>query len=80
MLVVKNYQRGSCEKVRGSGEEIQEVTKFKYVGVLIYMEGRTGEELAHMVLEERKLYGTMSKSWKENMISRKVNRELYEKV
>ena len=40
---------GSCEKVRVSGEEIQEVDKFNY------LDGGMGEEGAHRVLEGRKV-------------------------
>ena len=32
------------------------------------------------MLEGRKVWGTMAKLWKENMISREVKRELYERV
>ena len=38
-----------------------------------------GEEVAHRVLEGIKVWGTMPKLWKENMVSRVVKRELYEK-
>ena len=38
------------------------------------------EEVAHRVLGGRKVWGTMTKLWKENMISREVKRELYERV
>ena len=39
-----------------------------------------GDEAAHRVLEGRKVWGTMAKLWKENMISREVKRELYGRV
>ena len=65
--------------MRVSGEKMQEVDKFNYLGVMISTDGGMGEEVAHMVLEERKVFGTMM-LWKENMISREVKRELYEKV
>ena len=35
--------------------------------------------MAHRVLEGIKVWGTMPKLWKENMVSRVVKRELYEK-
>ena len=38
------------------------------------------EEVAHRVLEGRKVWRTIAKLWKENMVSRVVKRELYEKV
>ena len=38
------------------------------------------EEVAHRVLDGRKVRGKMVKLWKENMISREVKRELYERV
>ena len=80
MLTIKKDQMGSCEKVRVNGEELQEVDKFKYLGVMISTDGGMGEELAHRVLEGRKVWGTMAKLWKENMVSREVKRELYERV
>ena len=39
-----------------------------------------GEEVAHKLLEGRKVWGTMAKLWEENMISRLVKREFYERV
>ena len=45
--------------------------KFKYLEVMISTDGGMGEEVAHMVIEGRKVWGTMAKLWKENMISRK---------
>ena len=33
-----------------------------------------------MVLEGRKVWGTMANLWKENMISRELKREVYERV
>ena len=59
---------------------MQEVDKFKYFRVMISTDGGRGEEVAHRVLEGRKVWGTMAKLWKENMISREVKRELYERV
>ena len=80
VLMVKMDQMESCEKVRVNGEELQEVDKFKYLGVMISTDGGMGEELAHRVLEGRKVWGTMAKLWKENMISREVKRKLCERV
>ena len=42
--------------------------------------GMGGEGVAHRVLEGRKVWGTMARLWKENMIFREVKRELYERV
>ena len=39
MLTIKKDQMGSCEKVRVNGEELQEVDKFNYLGVMISMDG-----------------------------------------
>ena len=44
---------GSCEKVRVNGEEMQEVDKFNYLGIMISTDGGKGEELAHRVLGRR---------------------------
>ena len=35
------------------------------------MDGGMGEEVAHRVLEVRKIWGKMVKLWKVNMISKK---------
>ena len=69
---------GSCDKVRVNGEEMQEVDKFNYLGVMISTNSGMGEEVAQSVPEGR--LGTMAKLWKENMVSREVKRDLYEKL
>ena len=71
---------GSCEKVTVNGEEMKEVDKFNYLGVMISSDGGRGMEVAHRVLDGRKVWGRMAKLWKENMISREVKRGLYERV
>ena len=40
VLVVKKYQKGSCEKVSVSGEERQKVEKFNYLGMMIRQTGK----------------------------------------
>ena len=80
VLMAKKNRMGSCEKLRGSREEMHEVDKFNYLGVMISEDGGMGEEVAHRVLEGRKFWGTMSKLWKENMVSREVKCELWERV
>ena len=54
MLVFKKEQSGIMTKVRVSEEEVQEVDKFNYLGVMISMGGGIGEEGAHRVVEGRK--------------------------
>ena len=61
LLMVKNDQMWSCEKVRVSEEEMQEVDKFN--NVMISTDGGMGEEVAHRALEDRKVWGTMVKLW-----------------
>ena len=63
-------------KCTGEGvwEELQEVDKFKFLGIMICTDGDVEEEVAHRVLEGKKVWGTMAKLWKENMISREVKR------
>ena len=63
VLVVKKDQMRSCEKVRMSEEKMQKVEKFNYLGVMISKDGGRGKELAHRVLEGRKVWGTMAKLW-----------------
>ena len=52
-----------------NGEEMREVDKYKYLGVMISTDGGMGEEVGHRILEGRK-----------NGISREVKPELYERV
>ena len=68
VLTIKKDEMGSCEKVRVNGEEMQEVDKLNYLGVMIGTDGGVGEEVAHRVVEGRKVWGTMAKLWKENVI------------
>ena len=42
--MVKKDQMWSCEKVRVSGKEMQEVDKFNYLGVMINKDGGIGKE------------------------------------
>ena len=70
VLTIKKDQLESCEKIRVNGKELQEVDKFKYLGVMISTDGGMGEEVAHRVLEGRKVWGMMAKLRKGNMISR----------
>ena len=61
VLVVKKHQRRSWEKVRASGEEMQEVYKFNYLGVMISTDGGMEEVVAYRVLERIKVWGMMAK-------------------
>ena len=45
VLMVKQDQMGSCEKVRVSGEEMEEVGKFNYLGVMIITNGGMGNDV-----------------------------------
>ena len=60
VLTIKKDQMRSCEKVRVNGEELQEVDKSNYSGVMMSKDVRMGEEVAHRVLERRKVWGTMA--------------------
>ena len=64
MLVVKMNQRGSCENARVSEDERQEVDNFNYLSVIKSTDGGMGEEVAHSVLEGRKVWGKMEKLWR----------------
>ena len=61
VLVVKKNRNGSCENVRGSGEEMQEWNNFNYLGVTISTDGGMGEEVVHRVPGGRKEWGTKAK-------------------
>ena len=62
-----------------SGEEIQEMDKFKYLG-MISVDGCMGKEVAHRLLEGRKLRRTVGNLCKESKISSKAKIELFERV
>ena len=64
--------------MRANVEEKQDEDKFNILGMMISRDGSTGEKVPHGVLEGRKVWGTMAKFRKENVISREVKRELYE--
>ena len=70
---------GICEE-SVIGEEMQEVDKFNYLGVMISIDCGMGEEVAHRVLAGREIWEMMAKLGKENMLSREVIRELYGRV
>ena len=74
--MVKKDQMESCEKVRVSGDEMREVDKFNYLGVMLSTDGGAEEEEAHRVLEGKMVKGTMAKLSKGKMIKR----ELFEMV
>ena len=38
----KKNQMGSCEKVRANGEEMQEMEKFNYLGIMVSTDGGIG--------------------------------------
>ena len=79
-MTIKKDQVGSCERVEVNGEELQEVNKVNYLGVMIITDCGMAEGVAHRVLEGRKVWGTMAKFWNENVISREEKGELYERV
>ena len=60
VLVVRKNMRRSCEKMWVSGEEMQNGDKFNYLEVMIGTDGGMGEEVAHMLLERRRVWGTMA--------------------
>ena len=53
---------------------------FNYLGVTVIKNDGIGEEVDHRVLEGSEVWGTVAKLWKQNMNSREVKRELYERV
>ena len=52
----------------------------EWTSLIIWEEVGMREEVVHRVLEERKVWKTMAKLWKENMLSREATRKLYERV
>ena len=54
--------------------------KSNYLELMISADGGMREEVAHRVVDGRKVWGTMAKLWKKNIISREVKRELYERI
>ena len=59
---------------------MQEVNKFKYLGVMISAGNGIEEEVAHRVLDGRKVWRTMGNFLEENIISREAKRELFERL
>ena len=59
---------------RGDYFKGEPVNMSEMEGIKKGTEGR--EEVVHKVLKGRKVWGTMAKLWKGNMISREVKREL----
>ena len=59
---------------------MQNMYKFNYLGVIISYDSGMEEEVAHEVFEGRKVWRSMAKLWKENMISRKVKQVLNERA
>ena len=55
VLMIKKDKIRSFVNKRLNGEEVQEVEKFNYLGVMISTDAGMGEEVAHMVLEGRKV-------------------------
>ena len=47
ILMIKKDQRRSCEKLRVSEEELQDVEEFNYLAIMITTDGGTGEEVAN---------------------------------
>ena len=86
ILVRKKYfyskkgPRKSCEKVRVSGEEMEDVNKFKYLEVSVIEDGSIEEAVNQRLNKGRKACVTKGKLWKENMISRELKKDLLEKV
>ena len=57
--------------MRESEEEMQEMDKFSYLGVMISMGGGMGDEVTHRVLEGRYVWGSMG-LWQDIMIYTEV--------
>ena len=53
--MVKKDHRRNCEKVKVSGEEMQEVGKFNYMGVTISTDSSMTYDVTHSMFEGRKL-------------------------
>ena len=64
-LVTEKDQMGSCERVRVRGEEMKDVDKIHFLGVIVITDDGIGKQAAHRVLKGRKLWGTMAKIWRE---------------
>ena len=76
MLVIEKDQTGFGERVRLDGKETEKGDKFNYLEVIITKRGM--REVNHWMLEERKVWGSMGRLWKESRISTNVKRALYE--
>ena len=56
------------------GRKCKKGTSLYYLGVMISTDGGMEEEVAHRVLEGRKVWRTMAKLFKQKIISREVKR------
>ena len=61
-------------------KKMREGEKFKYLGVIASADGDMSEEMSHRLIEGKSICRTMRKLWKESIISKEVERELYERV
>ena len=66
VLTIKKDQMGSCEMVRVNGEELYEVDKFNYLGVMISTDRDMGEEMGHRMFVGRKVWGRDGKVFEGN--------------
>ena len=75
--VVRKALRVNIEKVKvNGGEETEEEEKFKYLRVMINVDGGMGEEVIQWVQKRRKIWRRQGKIWKENT----NKRALYKRV
>ena len=55
-------------------QELREVAKFKYIGLMIIEDGVLEEGMTYRLQQERKMQDTMEMLWKEIMIPREIRR------
>ena len=59
---------------------MEEVDKFKYLGITISADRRMWEEGTHRLLEAKKLVRSLERLWKESTLYREVKRFFFMKV
>ena len=63
-----------------SGESMEEVSDFRYLGVDISANGRLETELNHRLTEARKSAGVLNNMWRNRGIGIEVKRRMYEGI
>src|SRR5256885_6588068 len=62
------------------GRKMEEVTDFRYLGIILSSNGSMRNEFEHRIGEGKKAFGALEKVWRNREMSRKVKTSLYESI